>query len=174
MKRSVTVFAFTVAVLFIFGAAPPASAFSAAQVSGVTFQYHKSLNGVYVFNGTVISVGFTVTNIGSQWTTFLACPSQRVVFDGGGYGDSYLLGCATISLGAVCLTNTNWCVTSSGTVSIPGIVYASAPGQLLIRVLVYDTGTSATVPITTSQWYPVGYIVPQIQPSYSGSIFPAP
>jgi hypothetical protein len=166
MRRMVTILAFAVAVIFIFGAASPAFAFSAAQVTGVTFQYPQYLNGVYIFKGSQVTVGFTVTNVGSQYSTFLACTWQSVAFHSGGYGDKYLLGCATISLAAACLTNITYCVSQSGTLVITGPAYASAPGQLLIRVLVYDTTVSSFAPITTSQWYPVTYIIPQTQPTY--------
>lgn len=160
MNRSGIVFVFAVAALFIFSAAQPVSAISAAQVSGITFQYPQYLNGVYIINGAVVTVGFTLTNIGTEWTTFHVCVLQRVGFGSGGYGDNYQIGCAITSLPAACLTGISWCTTSSRTLTIPGSVYASAPGQLLIRVVVYDTRTSANVPITTSPWYPVTYIVP--------------
>ena len=166
MNRQYTVFVFAVMALIVFGAAQPVSAFSAAQVSNVTFHYPQYLNSVYIISGAVVSVGFTVTNIGSEWTTFHVCAEQRVGFGSGGYGDNYQVGCATVGMGAACLAGISWCTSSSRIVIIPGSVYASAPGQLLIRVVVYDTLTSATVPIATSPWYPVVYIVPQSQLSY--------
>jgi len=166
MKRAITVLTFAVALIFIFCAASPAFAFSAAQVTGVTFQYPQYVNGVYILKGTQVTVGFTVTNIGSQYSTFLACTWQSVAFASGGYGDNYQLGCATISLAAACLTNITYCVSQSGTLVITGPVFASSAGQLLIRVLIYDTTVSSYQPITTSQWYSVTYIISQTPGSY--------
>src|SRR5208282_4645364 len=162
MKRSTAIFVFTLAALFVLSETQPAIAFSAAQVSGLTFQYPQYLNGVYIFSDSVVNVAFTITNVGSQWTLFLVCTAQRVGFSSGSYGDTHLLGCKAIGLGAFCAsTFINYCVSSSGIGAIPGAVYASAPGQLQIRVLVYDPAVSVNVPLTASPWTPVTQIVPQ-------------
>jgi len=128
----------------------PAAAYSSAQISNVQFNYQKYLNGVYIPQGTLVVISATIYNGGSQVTTFSVCPSQRVGYNGGGYGDTENFGCTSITLGTVCSSTT-------GVVTIPTTAYASASGELLMRLSVYSqTGTL----LTTSVWYPVTYIVP--------------
>jgi hypothetical protein len=136
----------------------PVFASSTAQVNNVSFAYPQYLNGVYIVKGTVVTVSASIYNGGSQLNTFLVCPTQRVVFAGGSYGDVESFGCATITLGTICSS-------TSGVVSIPVSVYASATGELQIRISVYDSSISTTVPITISIWHSVTQIVPYA-PSY--------
>jgi hypothetical protein len=128
----------------------PAAAYSSAQISNVQFNYQKYLNGVYIPQGTPVVVSATIYNGGSQVTTFSVCASQRVGYSGGSYGDTENFGCTSITLGTICSSTT-------GVVTIPTTPYASTSGELLMRLSVY--GPSGTL-LTTSQWYPVTYIVP--------------
>jgi hypothetical protein len=128
----------------------PAAAYSSAQISNIQFNYQKYLNGVYIPQGTLVVVSATIYNGGSQVTTLNVCASQRVGYPGGGYGDTENFGCTSITLGTICSSTT-------GVVSIPTNAYASASGELLMRLSVYDP--SGTL-LTTSAWYPVTYIVP--------------
>ena len=128
----------------------PVAAYSSAQISNIQFNYQKYLNGVYIPQGTLVVISATIYNGGSQVTTFSVCPSQRVGYSGGGYGDTENFGCTSITLGTICSSTT-------GVVSIPTAVYASASGELLMRLSVY--GPTGTL-LTTSAWYPVTYIVP--------------
>jgi len=136
--------------LFVLLTLQPAAAYSSAQISNVQFNYQKYLNGVYIPQGTLVLVSATIYNGGSQVTTFSVCPSQRVGYNGGGYGDTENFACTLITLGTICSSTT-------GVVSIPTTAYASASGELFMRLSVYgQTGTL----LTTSAWYPVTYIAP--------------
>ena len=128
----------------------PAAAYSSAQISNVQFDYPKYLNGVYIPQGTPVVVSATIHNGGSQVTTFSVCPSQRVGYSGGSYGDTESFACTSITLGTICSSTT-------GVVSIPTTASASESGELLMRLSVY--GPTGTL-LTTSAWYPVTYIVP--------------
>ncbi len=128
----------------------PVAEYSSAQISNIQFNYQKYLNGVYIPQGTLVVISATIYNGGSQVTTFSVCASQRVGYSGGGYGDTENFGCTSITLGTICSSTT-------GVVSIPTAVYASASGELLMRLSVY--GPTGTL-LTTSTWYPVTYIVP--------------
>jgi hypothetical protein len=128
----------------------PAAAYSSAQISNVQFDYPKYLNGVYIPQGTPVVVSATIHNGGSQVTTFSVCPSQRVGYSGGSYGDTESFACTSITLGTICSSTT-------GVVSIPTTPYASESGELLMRLSVY--GPTGTL-LTSSVWYPVSYIVP--------------
>ena len=161
MKRPVILLVSVLALLFVVGITQPVIAFSAALVSDLTFQYGHYLNGVYIFSGTAVSVAFTITNIGSQYTLFMVCAVQRVGYSGGAYGDHNLLGCLGIGLGAYCATYVSYCAYSSRIGTISGSVSASGPGQLQIQVLVYDPTVSTNVPLAASPWTPVTQIVPQ-------------
>ena len=129
---------------------PAANAYSSAQISNIQFEYSKYLNGVYIPQGTVVIVSATIYNGGSQVATFSVCPSQRVGYSGGNYGDAENFACTLITLGTICSSTT-------GVVSIPTVAYASAPGELFIRLSVY--GQTGAV-LAKSAWYPVSYIVP--------------
>jgi hypothetical protein len=161
MRRSVILFVSVLAVLCVVGMSQPVIAFSSALVSNLTFQYPQYLNGVYIFSGTVVSVGFTITNVGSQYTLFMVCAVQRVGFSGGSYGNHNLLGCLGIGLGAYCATYVSYCAYSSRIGTISGSVSASAPGQLQIQILAYDPSISASIPLAASPWTPVTQIIPQ-------------
>ncbi len=148
-----TAFTTTILLTFLLLVLPilqPVTAYSSAQISNIQFNYQKYLNGVYIPQGTLVVVSATIYNGGSQVTTFSVCPSQRVGYSGGGYGDTENFACTLITLGTICSSTT-------GVVSIPTSAYASASGELLMRLSVYSpTGTL----LTTSAWYPVSYIVP--------------
>ena len=161
MKRSVVLLVSVLAVLFVVGMTQTVMAFSAALVSGLTFQYAQYLNGVYIFSGTAVSVAFTITNVGSQYTLFMVCAVQRVGYSSGTYGDHNLLGCLGIGLGAYCATYISYCAYSSRIGTISGSASASSPGQLQIQILAYDPSVSANVPLAASPWTPVTQIVPQ-------------
>ena len=136
--------------LFVLVTLQPAAAYSSAQISNVQFNYQKYLNGVYIPQGTLVVVSATIYNGGSQVTTLSVCASQRVGYSGGSYGETENFGCTSITLGTICSSTT-------GVVSIPTSVYASASGELLMRLSVYAPSGSL---LTTSVWYPVSYIVP--------------
>lgn len=150
MKTVAIVTTILLTLLFVLPILQPAAAYSSAQISNVQFDYQKYLNGVYIPQGTVVVVSATIYNGGSQVTTFTVCPSQRVGYSGGGYGDTENFACTSITLGTICSSTT-------GVVSIPTTAYASTSGELFMRLSVYDP--SGTL-LTTSAWYPVSYIVP--------------
>ncbi len=150
MKAALTTTILLTFLLLVLPILQPAAAYSSAQISNVQFDYQKYLNGVYIPQGTLVVISATIYNGGSQVTTFSVCPSQRVGYNGGGYGDTENFGCTSITLGTICSSTT-------GVVSIPTTAYASASGELLMRLSVY--GPIGTL-LTTSAWYPVTYIVP--------------
>jgi len=150
MKTALTTTILLTFLLLVLPILQPAAAYSSAQISNVQFNYQKYLNGVYIPQGTLVVISATIYNGGSQVTTFSVCPSQRVGYNGGGYGDTENFGCTSITLGTFCSSTT-------GVVTIPTTAYASASGELLMRLSVY--GPTGTL-LTTSAWYPVTYIVP--------------
>src|SRR5208282_3306009 len=150
MKTALTTPILLIFLLLVLSIFQPAAAYSSAQISNVQFSYQKYLNGVYIPQGTLVVVSATIYNGGSQVTTLSVCPSQRVGYSGGNYGDTENFACTLITLGTICSSTT-------GVVSIPTSVYASASGELLMRLSVY--GPTGTL-LTTSAWYPVTYIAP--------------
>jgi hypothetical protein len=150
MKTALTITILLTLLLIALPILQPAAAYSSAQISNVQFNYQKYLNGVYIPQGTLVVISATIYNGGSQVTTLNVCASQRVGYNGGGYGDTEDFGCTTITLGTICSSTT-------GVVTIPTTAYASASGELLMRLSVY--GPTGTL-LTKSVWYPVTYIVP--------------
>ena len=142
-------FVLAMLVVFMLPVFRPAIAYSSAQISNIEFNYPKYLNGVYITQGTPVIISATIYNGGSQISTFTVCPSQRVGYDDG-YGDNHNFTCTLITLGTICASTT-------GVVSIPTTAYASASGELFMRLSVYN---SAGTLLTTSAWYPVSYIIP--------------